>query len=98
MENDELLTPIDKNDSFNMKKTSENDDSFDIENSDELNKLIDKYENTKSSAPELVLQNQQSTEKLPKNNDSFDEALEDLDLVEKEVSQGRSTAPSVDEV
>lgn len=94
LENDELLTPIDKNDSFTMKKPSENDDSFDIENSDELNKLIDKYENTRTSAPELVLQEQQSTEKLPKNNDSFDEALEDLDLVEKEVSQGRSTAPS----
>lgn len=53
LENDELLTPIDKESPCNKNA---NDDSFDIENSDELNKIIDKYENTleKKSSSDLT--------------------------------------------
>jgi hypothetical protein len=49
LENDELLNPVDKDTGINIKSPTAaggggNDDSFDIENSDELNKYIDKYE------------------------------------------------------
>jgi hypothetical protein len=59
LENDELLNPVDKDTGINIKSPTAggggNDDSFDIENSDELNKIIDKYES----------QNKVSIENLP---------------------------------
>lgn len=42
-EQDDLLTPIDKDTELNLKGK---DDEFDFENSDELNKIIGKYETT----------------------------------------------------
>lgn len=90
MENDELLTPIDKDSA--LPKAKDNDDSFDIENSGELNKVISEYESDmmekKNSSDNML-----GLKKISSNNDSFDEAIvDDLDQVEREVNSGRHSS------
>ena len=46
LEQDELLTPIDKDTDLQVQKQASKDDSFDFENSDELNNILGKYEST----------------------------------------------------
>ena len=99
LENDELLNPIDKDTGINIKSPPTNDDSFDLENSDDLNKIIDKYESqNKLSVTDLLIQQQGSSDlatlkKISSNNDSFDEAIvDDLDMVEREVNSGRHSS------
>ena len=98
LENDELLNPTDKDTGINIKSPAANDDSFDLENSDDLNKIIDKYESQNKSVTDLLIQQQGSAEqatlkKISSNNDSFDEAIvDDLDMVEREVNSGRHSS------
>lgn len=94
LEHDELLTPIDKDSAF-LNKLPGGDDSFDIENSDELNTIIDKYENTldKRSPSDLALNQEMLLSKIASANDSFDDGIaDDLDMVEREVNSGRTSS------
>lgn len=71
------MTPIDKD----IEITNKKDDSFDFENSDELNNILGKYESTITTGQEQP----KSDSQIDKD---IDDIVDDLDLVEREVTTG----------